>query len=466
MKRSRMILKALVLLVVTFGFGAVRADMGSVRVEEVGQGSMKINWSDPSVDHRYASDAPIFTVTWVPSGSYPYVLPPAGEEKQSQTVTGFDKKPFVISNLLPDTAYTVTVEAFAEKRSAYGEWINAKDRLVGELRQRTQAAEPAAVLRVEQTSADAVTVELAKPKSVSYQVIRLAYKEKWSDVELNLNAMQPELPEAWRTPNAVHGAYEETSDAAEPVIRATFTKLLPATRYEIVAYGFNLGQSAGVKLASAMARTGGFAPISTIAECLAVDHRDVLETYANTVRSCFGEGRLIDRIAPHNEDLYRIRPLLASDEGDNLDEDLTALHYVIAKQMGSFEEWQQEASAGPCKTLEGFLADVSSSTFRRVQDELDSDPTVFQRGDADRNGVLEISDAIRTLKFLFTGGTEMHCYDAADANDDGEVEIGDPIFLLSYLYGGGADPKAPYGACGPDPTPDPIDCDEYSGCPR
>ena len=464
MKRSRLTLKALAVLVLVGGVQSVRADMGSVAVESATMGSITINWTDPSVGHRLAPDSPFsYKIGWEPAGSYPYLALPGDATSESRTVSGNDKKPFVISGLKPDTAYNITVDAFAERQLVSGDWKNAKYRLVGSVRQRTAAVEAGALLRVSATTPGSFSVELTKPKSVGFQVIRLAYKEKWSDLELNASASAQELPEGWSSPDNVHGAYQETSDASEESIRVTFSGLLPATRYEIVAYGFNIGPNPGTKLASAMARTGGFASHTTIAKCVAVDHRGLLQIYVDWISDQATGAQVINQAASFNPDLYRIRQVIGSDEGDDLGSDPIALGYLIMKDSATFDSWQEQ------------LNDTKFVLFLKMQDkdlphdleeELDADPALFQRGDSDRNGVLEISDAIRTLQYLFLGNTELHCKDAADSNDNGEVEIGDAVFLLSYLYSSGSDPGAPHGACGADPTLDTLDCAEYSGCIR
>ncbi|MEM7261463.1 MAG: carboxypeptidase regulatory-like domain-containing protein [Planctomycetota bacterium] len=89
---------------------------------------------------------------------------------------------------------------------------------------------------------------------------------------------------------------------------------------------------------------------------------------------------------------------------------------------------------------------------------------VFDRGDCNGDGALDIGDAIFILGALFSGGPEGDCADACDVNDDGAKDIGDAIYALGNLFSGGPNPPAPFGACGPDPTDDPLDCASYT-CP-
>jgi hypothetical protein len=88
----------------------------------------------------------------------------------------------------------------------------------------------------------------------------------------------------------------------------------------------------------------------------------------------------------------------------------------------------------------------------------------FRRGDADGDGRLNITDAIFTLSFLFTGGRAPGCHRAADTNDSGRVDISDAIASLSFLFTGGRRPPAPHPDCGEDPTPDGLACETQPDC--
>jgi len=83
----------------------------------------------------------------------------------------------------------------------------------------------------------------------------------------------------------------------------------------------------------------------------------------------------------------------------------------------------------------------------------------FIRGDSNMDGLVDLTDPIFTLSFLFLGGAAPSCRDALDSNDDGEVNITDPIHNLAYQFLGGAAPPAPFPEAGTDPTADdPLPC--------
>ncbi|MBI4603003.1 MAG: hypothetical protein HY721_13680 [Planctomycetes bacterium] len=77
----------------------------------------------------------------------------------------------------------------------------------------------------------------------------------------------------------------------------------------------------------------------------------------------------------------------------------------------------------------------------------------FQRGDANSDRVVDLSDAVLVLLYLFGGSRTPPCLDAADADDRGAIDVTDAIYLLAYLFTGGPAPPAP-AACGADPTAD------------
>jgi hypothetical protein len=87
----------------------------------------------------------------------------------------------------------------------------------------------------------------------------------------------------------------------------------------------------------------------------------------------------------------------------------------------------------------------------------------FRRGDVQGDRVIDLSDPLRLLYFLFQAEA-ITCPDAADFDDDGVLEISDVIGLLDYLFRGGAAPAAPGPTCGQDPTVDSLAECSASGC--
>ncbi len=88
----------------------------------------------------------------------------------------------------------------------------------------------------------------------------------------------------------------------------------------------------------------------------------------------------------------------------------------------------------------------------------------FIRGDVDGVNGVNITDGVSLLNHLFTGTPHPPCLDAADANDAGVLNIATAVFIFNFLFSGGASPPPPGGECGPDPTADPMGCENYDGC--
>ncbi len=88
----------------------------------------------------------------------------------------------------------------------------------------------------------------------------------------------------------------------------------------------------------------------------------------------------------------------------------------------------------------------------------------FVRVDSNRDGSLDVSDAIFTLKHLFVVDEAARCEDASDSNDDGTLNIADAVFGLSCLFRGAECPPFPFPLCGVDPTEGDLDC-ELVFCP-
>ncbi|MCZ6794106.1 MAG: lamin tail domain-containing protein [Planctomycetota bacterium] len=71
---------------------------------------------------------------------------------------------------------------------------------------------------------------------------------------------------------------------------------------------------------------------------------------------------------------------------------------------------------------------------------------LFRRGNCNADQIVDISDAVSILLYLFAGGQEPPCLDGCDINADGSVGIDDAIALLQYLF-------VPGGFTIPSPTP-------------
>ncbi|MCZ6795926.1 MAG: Kazal-type serine protease inhibitor domain-containing protein [Planctomycetota bacterium] len=89
----------------------------------------------------------------------------------------------------------------------------------------------------------------------------------------------------------------------------------------------------------------------------------------------------------------------------------------------------------------------------------------FRRGDTNQDGIVDLSDSISLLAWLFLGGPAPFCLDSGDSNDDGANDISDASWSLIFLFLGGPPPPDPGPfECGSDPTEDPLDCALYEPC--
>ncbi len=90
---------------------------------------------------------------------------------------------------------------------------------------------------------------------------------------------------------------------------------------------------------------------------------------------------------------------------------------------------------------------------------------VFRRGDVDANGSMQLTDGVFTLLYLFSGGGEPPCLEAADADDNGSLQLTDAVFVLLFLFSGGDAPVAPGPfECGGDTGAVDLGCGEYDTC--
>lgn len=148
---------------------------------------------------------------------------------------------------------------------------------------------------------------------------------------------------------------------------------------------------------------------------------------------------------------------------------------TVGSDWGTMIVSQPSLVAADCNA-NGVLDECDLAVGTSVDADLDSipdecEPTRFHRGDADGDGVLNLTDPITLLRFLFAAGPPIGCGEAGDADNSGTLDVTDAVLLLSYLFRDGpvpASPGPPTAMCGPDPdprlSPGDIGCDRYEGC--
>ena len=89
--------------------------------------------------------------------------------------------------------------------------------------------------------------------------------------------------------------------------------------------------------------------------------------------------------------------------------------------------------------------------------------TQFKRGDVNTDGIVDISDGIAILDFLFSGQADLDCTDAGDSNQSGRVDVSDAAYLFGFLFVGGLAPPPPFPFCGTSEGND-VGCAKYPPC--
>ncbi len=101
--------------------------------------------------------------------------------------------------------------------------------------------------------------------------------------------------------------------------------------------------------------------------------------------------------------------------------------------------------------------EISPDTAAGTIDIVAAGP-LFRRGDANRDGQVNIVDAVRVLELLFLSTDPLVCEDEIDVNDNGNADLVDVVFLLQNLFLAGTPIPPPSPACGLDPTADLAGC--------
>lgn len=91
-----------------------------------------------------------------------------------------------------------------------------------------------------------------------------------------------------------------------------------------------------------------------------------------------------------------------------------------------------ESIAG--QTATGFSGDLSMGFLATT------DGHYYVPGDADGNHMVNISDAVFLIRYIFGGGPEPDPYVGGDADCNGMVNISDAIYLIAHIFGGSPAP--------------------------
>jgi hypothetical protein len=148
---------------------------------------------------------------------------------------------------------------------------------------------------------------------------------------------------------------------------------------------------------------------------------------------------------------------------------------IAAFDPGDFLEFNLEPAVGGPGFFVGYVSDLNDDTNKIAASTGDC-PALnevlvvkltgevqqrFQRGDADGNGKVNISDVVLIIQIIVGNLQERYnCDDALDANDDGELSIADALPVLSWLFSRGQRLPEPFLQCDTDDTQDDLGCAE------
>jgi hypothetical protein len=108
-------------------------------------------------------------------------------------------------------------------------------------------------------------------------------------------------------------------------------------------------------------------------------------------------------------------------------------------------------------TLNVTARNVDNRTSNAVPFTYVVPPSQFIRGDANGDGAVSISDGVKVLRHLFAAVTT-DCQDALDTDDNEILDITDAIRILDYLFQNGPAPAAPFPSAGVDPAGAGLGC--------
>jgi len=123
-----------------------------------------------------------------------------------------------------------------------------------------------------------------------------------------------------------------------------------------------------------------------------------------------------------------------------------------ATAIGEQIKWQVIGGGGTAASSIGYKLNgtvvqtatglVTSGSYKTNQGYWQGVINGYMCGDANGDNVVDISDAVYLIAYIFSGGAAPSPLLAGDANCDLVVDISDAVYLIAYIFSGGAAPCA------------------------
>ena len=72
--------------------------------------------------------------------------------------------------------------------------------------------------------------------------------------------------------------------------------------------------------------------------------------------------------------------------------------------------------------------------------ENEGEPPLYICGDANSDEIVNVSDAVYIINYVFVGGDPPDPFWSGDANCDGVCNVSDAVWIINYVFVGGNDP--------------------------
>lgn len=130
-------------------------------------------------------------------------------------------------------------------------------------------------------------------------------------------------------------------------------------------------------------------------------------------------------------------PVLRNFNCESVDYAMTACEKDYA--AGTLFEYQLEVTESGWYRYYFHFSDGVETATTDV-DSIYVDLSTYLPGDADGNGIVNISDVVFLVDYIFGGGPAPDPVEAGDADCNGIVNISDAVYLVEYIFGGGPAP--------------------------
>jgi hypothetical protein len=135
------------------------------------------------------------------------------------------------------------------------------------------------------------------------------------------------------------------------------------------------------------------------------------------------------------------------DERYNMGNGNVEIYHRRSTNLGATWSGETRLTDAPCQSYDPRIVTSSGWVHMVWLDARDGRADVFHkkggwyfRGDTNQDNIINVTDVVYLINYLFTSGPPPTVFKSGDVNNDNQVNVTDVVYLINYLFVGGPPP--------------------------